>query len=390
MATVLVLDGLQRKSLAVTRYLGMAGHRVLTAEVTWAAISRFSRYAARSFVYPPPGANPAGFLAWLHGLLAREHIDAILSTDDDTTEVLSHHQAELAPRVALLVPPLASFLAMRDKAESSRWFEQTGVPHPRTFAITDLRQVRTVAAALGTPLVIKARISAGSRGIRYVDHPDDVEAAYVAVHREYPWPLLQQYITPGPKYSVCLLYDRKGRPVLRHVQRELRQYPVSGGPSTLHQCVQRPDLTALLEPLFAVLPWAGPLEADVMEDGRLGQPYVLEVNPRYWNSLDLAHRVGVNFAAAHLALALGEPLPPVPEQPPAWRGRSLLPSDILAYLSDPNRRQMDPPFFQRDPHTFDDMLSWSDPGPTLGFFLAVGRYVFSPAMWRTMLRLEHK
>lgn len=392
MATVLVLDGLHRKALALTRWLGRAGHRVLTADTTFWTICRFSRYARRSFVAPAARTQPEAFVEWLLELVERERIDAVLAADDDTTEVLAAHQTRLAGAVGLLLPPLASFTAMRDKGESAAWFARAGIPHPRTIAIQNEAAVPDAAAELGVPLVVKARRSAGSRGLRFVDDLADVNEAYRAVHREYPWPVLQQYVNPGPKFMVCMLYDRSGQLEAAYVEEVLRQYPVSGGPSTLQRSVHRPDLVRLMEPLFALLPWAGPVHADIMVDGVTGQPYVLEVNPRYWQSLHVALHAGVNFAEAHLALAMQQR--PVPETVcSGYRagvyGRALVPFDVLAYLSDRKRRQWNPPFFARyGRDTWDDLLSWSDPGPAFGFLTAVGRYLFDRKMWRDVLRRE--
>ncbi len=389
MATVLILDGLQRKSLALTRWLGMEGHRVLTAESTFFSICRFSRFAARSFVYPNPQEHPAEFIRWLGQVVARESVQAVLPTDDITTACLTAHHREIRTGTGLLLPPHSSFDAMLDKARSVDWFARARIPHPRTVVVQHPGDVLPAARSLGLPLVIKPRVSSGSRGLRFVHRLEDVERLYSQVHSHYPWPILQQYITPGPKYHACLLYDRDGQVVARYTQRELRQYPIGGGPSTMQECVHRPDLTEMLERLFTELPWTGPVHADIMEDGRTGQPYVLEVNPRYWQSLHVAHRAGYPFARLHLALAMGERPSPLPPARVGIRGRALLPFDLLAYISDPHRSGWDPPFFSRyGPHTWDDLLSLSDPGPTVGFCLAVSRYLFDRTMWQAVLRLE--
>lgn len=388
MATLLILDGQQRKSLALTRFLGADGHRVLTAEVTRFAISRYSRFATRSFVYPPPGQDPDGFMAWLNRLVVAWAVDVVIPTDDDTTDVLTARRGEVPARAGLLIPPRPSFAAMQDKARTAQWLQRLGIPHPPTLVVQDLGQVGQ-SAAFGYPLVIKPRITSGSRGMRFVHQPADLKPIYAAVHRHYPWPVIQQFIPPGPKYHVCFLFDRSGKAVARYVQRELRQYPIRGGPSTMQESVDRPDLLRLVEPLFAALPWEGAVHADVMEDGRTGQPYVLEVNPRYWSSLQLALRAGLNFARLHVALALGQPVPAQTGYRTDVRGRALLPFDILAFLADPARRHLQPPFFSRyGRHTWDDLLAWSDPGPTLGFLLAVLRYLFDGGMWRAVLRYD--
>jgi len=57
-------------------------------------------------------------------------------------------------------------------------------------------------------------------------------------------PLLQEFIPPGRKFDVCLLFPDEPRtgPVAAFVQEQLRGYPFWGGPSTLQKGAHRPDL----------------------------------------------------------------------------------------------------------------------------------------------------
>ncbi len=48
-------------------------------------------------------------------------------------------------------------------------------------------------------------------------------------------------------------------------------------------------------------------------DERTGTPYLMEVNGRFWGSLQLAVDAGVDFPALLVRAALGQPLPPPPE-----------------------------------------------------------------------------
>ncbi len=45
-------------------------------------------------------------------------------------------------------------------------------------------------------------------------------------------------------------------------------------------------------------------------DARTGTPYLMEINGRFWGSLQLAIDAGVDFPAILVAAALGAPIPP--------------------------------------------------------------------------------
>lgn len=66
-------------------------------------------------------------------------------------------------------------------------------------------------------------------------------------------------------------------------------------------------------------------------------------------------------------------------------GRSLLPFDMLAYVSDPERRHWEPSFLA-SMKVGDDLLDRNDIGP-FGFGLVLLRHILDIGMWRKALRI---
>ncbi len=382
MLTVLVLDGMLRKSLELCRELGRDNVRVLCAEATHIYPSRFSRYVERAFTYPHPVTNADGFLDWLRRTVHRHAVDVVIPTDDDTVSLLAARKPEA---VAALLPPAAAFLRLRDKGEAAKLMRESGVRHPDTVVPGGPDEVPEAIDRLGLPVVIKPRISAGSRGLRIAHSLDEAVRGYREVASQFPKPLLQHYVRPGPRYDIGLLFGEGGRLTTSFVWRELRQYPLHGGPSTLAQGVVRDDLVETVLPLFSAVGWTGPAQVDGQIDGETGEFHVIEINPRYWESLHVARRNGIHFGAAHVALALGHAEPPQPA-PSGALGRSFLPFDLLAYLADPERSRWNPSF-RESLQVGDDLLDREDWGPAFGFGLFVLRHAFDTSMWRTALRL---
>jgi len=75
---------------------------------------------------------------------------------------------------------------------------------------------------------------------------------------------------------------------------------------------------------------------------------------------------------------------PVLDYKPGVQCRWLLPGEILWYLSSPQKLKNLRELLRFD--IPDDIISWSDPGPTLGFVLATLRYSMDREMWRFVLR----
>lgn len=380
MATILLTDGQQRKTLSAARSLGRAGHRVLVAEVTRLALARFSRHTALGLVSPDPAREPGSFLTWMIDTVALHRVDVVIPMDDASTEILSR-DGDRVP-AALLLPTAAQFQAGRDKAATLALAERSGVRAPRTASLA-----RAAAGELGWPVVVKARLGSGGRGVRLASDPASLRRMADAVPGLAGTHLLMEYIKMGRKYDVGLLYDRSGGCVARFCQEELRGYPLWNGPSTLQESQSRPDLIALAERLLAPIGWRGPVEVEFMEEPQSGEPVLMEINPRFWASLELSVQCGMDFPrwVAELGLGLQPALPD--GYPAGLRCRWLLPGDLLHYLSNPDRSRMEPPFFRTmDGRTRDDILDREDPLPALGLAAAVLRHLFDLRMWRMVIR----
>ncbi|MBE3591010.1 MAG: ATP-grasp domain-containing protein [Firmicutes bacterium] len=385
MATVLLTDGQQRKTLAAVRSLGRAGHRPIVAEATWFTTSFFSRYARGRLVHPAADHEPQAFRRWLIEAVRRHGIDVLLPMDDDTTELAIACAAEGLSCAALL-PPAGAFAAFRDKEATYRLAQEVAIPVPPWRPLpADVERAVSIAEDLGYPVAIKPRRSSGGRGLRLARDAAQLRAALAGGGDGAGERMLVRWIGDGPQFDVCLLFDRRSRPVASFVQRELRHYPLTGGPSTVQESVHRPDLAALAERLLAAAGWVGPAEVEFRE-GPDGTPWLMEVNPRFWASLALALHAGVDFPRYAVELALGRE-PQAPERYPAGlRCRWMLPGDILHYLQNPRRSAMDPPFWRWDRRTRSDVFAWDDPLPVLGFALGAVAYLAHPEWRRRVLR----
>jgi predicted ATP-grasp superfamily ATP-dependent carboligase len=143
--------------------------------------------------------------------------------------------------------------------------------------------------------------------------------------------LLQECIT-GHGQGVFALYDR-GKPLAFFAHRRLREKPPSGGVSVLSEsipvdAVQLSYARSLLDKAC----WHGVamVEFKVAEDGT---PYLMEVNTRFWGSLQLAIDAGVDFPYMLYQLACGTRPEPINEYKTGKRLRWLLGDLDSLYLT---------------------------------------------------------
>jgi predicted ATP-grasp superfamily ATP-dependent carboligase len=412
MTNVLVTDGHFRKTLAVVRSLGRKGVRVTVGERTFLNTSFFSKYCAKRLVYPSPRQSPNQFIEFLLREIKRNHYDCLFPMEEETLLLLVRHRSEISQYAHFLIPDLEKIEFVRDKGNLIRFAEAHGIPTPKTFysprfqeeeisgplTLSPRFRVATTGergegegvslSSIPTPAVIKPRISSGSFGIVYVRKREDFLSSYQSVHERYPFPLIQEWIPDGGgTFGMAALFDEASNIKAAFVHEKLRMYPVQGGPSTLREGVEHPQIMKLGLSLFKSLNWVGVGMVEFKVDPRDGIPKLMELNPRFWGSLQLAIVSGVDFPYLMVKMARQESFEPVLHYTVGKRCRWLLLGDILHFLNNPNRFHLHPSFFDfSDPNTSYDIFSRDDPLPLLGSVATFFTFLYDAEMKRFLER----
>ncbi len=328
MAAILVTDGDERSALAVVRSLGRAGHRVIVGAARAASLAGASRFVAVSAAMPHPLRAPEAF-AKAAGELVRAHsCELVVPVTDASALALLARPEAVAPAIIPL-PPIESFRSISDKALVADAAASVGIRIPRQLVAQSWTDVARFAAerSLNTPIVLKpgrsvAESSSGNskHGVLHAaDWPTAKGLAESLQASAYPL-LLQERIV-GPGMGVFLLIWN-GRLVAAFAHRRLREKPPAGGVSVLSESVPLDDdLRARSLALLSRFSWSGVAMVEYKMDSSSGEPVLMEVNGRFWGSLQLAIDAGVDFPALLAASALGLSVSPVTQWQVGVRSR---------------------------------------------------------------------
>lgn len=381
--TVLVTDGQLRSALAIVRSLGRRDVHVICGESTRFATALFSRYTDETVLYPSPVSKPEAFASYVEDLVRSRSIDAVLPVGHETTELISKHQERLTPFTDLPVPAHGTFESGCNKGKTFEAARRADVPRPRTECPDSPSEALEIADSIGFPLVVKARNSSGSRGLEFVEERSEFESAYESVHSRFPQPLLQERIPQeGRMLSAAFLYDDESQVRAQFACEFLREYPPSGGPSTLHRSIEGREIREYGRRLLDELDWEGIALVEFKQDPRDDTPKLMEVNPRFWSSLHLPLFAGVDFPWLVLQYTRGNEIPETRSYTAGVYARYMLPGDLLHLAAVHDRETLRDFFPLFDGHTRYEIPSRSDPGPTLGRLAAMGRFALSPTVWR--------
>ena len=322
---VLVLDADQRSALAVIRSLGRRGLEVIAGHHKAKPLGAASRYAADSVVYPDPAVSPRAFVSQISALAQRMAIDTIVPATDSTTMLLVS-QPDLSKFARLAAPAVSSYEALTDKARLLQLAGRLGIPAPVTQVAKTADEITHAAELIGFPVVLKparSRYLKGDRivstGVRSVSSPSALAEAL----RSDEWlgdiPCLVQRFIPGHGAGIFSLFGPSG-PIAWFAHRRLREKPPTGGVSVLCESVPvDPVMQAAAAKLLSAAAWTGAamIEFRIADDGT---PFLMEVNGRFWGSLQLAIDCGVDFPWLLYQSTHGLP---VPEPQPYAIGKRL-------------------------------------------------------------------
>jgi predicted ATP-grasp superfamily ATP-dependent carboligase len=310
---VLILDGNTRSALAATRSLGRKGVHVVVADENKRNLAEASRYCSESFTCPSPANDLEGFLATVKRECSRREIGVILPmTELSTSTVLRHREEFEFSKVPFA--ELKAFDAVTDKWSLLKLAQQLHLSIPKTQFVTEISSLGDICGRLKFPVVLKPhRSTILSHGrwiftsVRYARSAGELKeiAARYEYFNQHPF-LIQEYI-PGQAQGVFVLCDH-GKPVVFFAHRRLRERPPAGGVSVLSESIEpNPEARRMAQAILESVGWHGVamVEFKVAADGT---PYLMEVNGRFWGSLQLAIDAGADFPWLLYQLAIGRNL----------------------------------------------------------------------------------
>jgi predicted ATP-grasp superfamily ATP-dependent carboligase len=117
--------------------------------------------------------------------------------------------------------------------------------------------------------------------------------------------LLVQERVAGFGAGFFALYDR-GRLIRTFMHHRIREWPLSGGPSTAARAVRDGAMFDAGKRILDALQWNGPAMVEFKYRSDAGTYTFIEVNGKFWGSVELALSSGVNFAADLVKLHRGD------------------------------------------------------------------------------------
>jgi len=316
MTNILILDAGQRSALAVIRSLGkLPNVTISTADFTTQALAGCSAFSNQYLVSPNPVEAPEAYISWINTLTHQIDFALVLPVTEVTSQLLLMNEKRL-PKVRLAFAPYDNVMQIADKGNLVKLAQQLNMPVPKSDWYANCGGLNT--SLINYPCVIKPCLSKIyttngwiSTAVRILHNDADLRSALAKSPYLETSPFMIQEFIPGSGAGIFCLFQH-GKPVVFFAHKRLREKPPQGGVSVLSESASpNADLQAQAEKLLSGANWHGVamVEFRIAEDGTA---YLMEVNTRFWGSLQLAIDSGVDFPALMVSNELGLGLvPPV-------------------------------------------------------------------------------
>jgi predicted ATP-grasp superfamily ATP-dependent carboligase len=236
---------------------------------------------------------PEQYAADVRELCDRWSIDVIVPITEESLLTLLQPRWK-PPGVCIPFASLDAFRAISDKARMVHAAQSVGIAVPEQQQAPSRTAAAALTESLSYPVVLKPARSVvlnesaqAKLSVRHAATPDEFRVELERLP-DAAFPLLVQRRIVGPGVGVfVLLWDGELRACFMH--RRLREKPPSGGVSVY--CESIPLDAALVRRVVALLQcfeWQGVAMAEMKVDRVSGTPHLMEVNGRFWGSLQLA------------------------------------------------------------------------------------------------------
>jgi predicted ATP-grasp superfamily ATP-dependent carboligase len=375
--SVLLTDADEICALTIIRSLGKRNIKLTVGAENFFAVGLYSKYSNHRFFHPSPLRSPNSYLRLIFEMVRKKKFDAFFPVSFFSMLLIAQYKDLLSRYVAIPIADYEKLVTANDKGRIMQRVIHLNIPCPKTFFISRIEQFSEIREQLKMhevklPIVIKPRFGAGGFGVSYVRRSESLYSCIKTTLHKFGPSLVQEYI-PGSKntYGLEVLFNQQSNVRAFFVHRRLREYPITGGPSSLRESVCFPEILELGTKLLKALNWYGVAMVEFKVDPRDNKPKLIEVNPRFWGSLALPVAAGVDFPYLLYKMALEGDIKPIFNYELGFKCRRLM-RDIVVLAEElrttHNKAEVMKEFLKI---YYDDVLSLDDPFPIIGQIIAL-------------------
>jgi len=363
---VLLTDGNYQNTYAILRALK---EKNLTVGIIFnykPSVCFFSRYVDKRFfiksdiVKNPDESNLKAYLVEIIKILHEYETDVLLPVGNVSYRFASLFKKELERFCRIPVVNYDLMEIAQDKSKTFEYAEKNNIPIPFTLRLSVNDDIDDVIGKVKFPCVIK-KTNYDEAGVIYCNTKEELKINLLSLttkrKNHQSMPIIQEYVK-GEGTGYYGIYNN-GKRIGYFMHERIHEFPITGGASTLAKSVYNADLEETGNRVLEGLKWHGVAMVEFKRDSNAGSLKLMEINPKFWGSLELSYKAGINFPYLAYLLAMNKPIPESSYRTEVYF-RWTLPYDLLWYrfASRENRKQFKA---LKAKVTINSNIHWDDP-----------------------------
>ncbi|NCP83713.1 MAG: hypothetical protein GW809_08885 [Bacteroidetes bacterium] len=293
---IIILDADHKNALAIIRHLGKTQeYQIDVVSFNNVSIGFFSKYAKKKYCISNPKKEPEKYIKELIDILKAEKYLTVIPVSYISFQLCSKEQERIKEYSHIQIVDFEQIKIASSKIETYALAEQIGVPYPKVQNIYHLEDINQINQTF--PCVIKAPIELGKNYVEYVYSQEELVQKYTNMLQKNDFkghfPIIQNYISG--EGAGFFAYYKKGELKNYFIHRRIKEYPPTGGASVVCEAYYHEQLVKDGTKILDALNWNGVAMVEFKLDKTTGVFNLMEINAKFWGSLDLALVCGANF-----------------------------------------------------------------------------------------------
>jgi predicted ATP-grasp superfamily ATP-dependent carboligase len=309
---VLLTDGNYKHTYAMVRALRKKDLTVGVLFPSRMSLSWYSRFVSKRFLFSTTD-NGIGeeeqYINELLKILKMNKVKVLIPVGNISFKRVLLNKEKILNYTKLAIAPKKSMEIAQNKNLTFKFAENIQFPMPKTFYPRGFRDLECIENKLRFPCIIK-KTNPEEKGVIYCNNSQELYEGFRSVVQDIitdgSYPIIQEYID-GISTGFYALY-KKGKCVSFFMHERVHELPITGGASTLAKSIYDQELKLLGERILDKLNWHGPVMVEFMKD-RNNRLKLIEINPKFWGSMELSYTAGINFTHLYYLLALNKDVP---------------------------------------------------------------------------------
>jgi len=322
---VLVIDSRYKHSLAAVRCLGKHDLNILSGSAKFSP-TKFSRFSKKSFRY-----DNENFERDLIEQLEKYDVDLVVPIDYKSNIKCSKIAGEIRKYSNIVIADYDKMIVASNKEKMIEILNNTKINFPKSYVVKNKKDIGKISVL--KKMAIKSAEEERGEKVEYVESGKDL-AVKLEERLEHGTQIVQEYVE-GFGCAFFALCDN-GKVLQSFQHKRIRQYPESGGVSSVAESFYDKNLEKCGEEIIGKLKWTGVCMVEFICDEKNGKYYFIEFNPKFWGSLDLSISCGIEFPYLLYRFSKGEEIVNL-DYESGRRFQWVLPEDTIRIRSAKNK-----------------------------------------------------